>query len=160
MNQWMQTARFQANCSPRINHFIFIAFFSNIFPRDRTPVGIVLFLICVLILPAILLYPFNGDNDIWQWIASEFVRYGWLPYVRSWDNDFPGVTIVHATAIAVFGNSMLAFRVVEYVVISLTVIALYRTSRLWLSEVESLLWVFHFFSFLCLWQLGLYGATR
>jgi hypothetical protein len=121
-----------------------VPLFSNIFQRDRTPVVIVLVLICTLILPAILLYPFNGDNDIWQWIASEFVRYGWLPYVRSWDNDFPGIAIVHATAIFVFGNSMLAFRVVEYLAISLTVIALYRTSRLWLSEIESLVGCFIF----------------
>ncbi len=95
--------------------------------------------IAVLILPVILLYPFNADNDIWQWIGTVFVRYGGLPYVAAWDNDFPAVGIVYSAAIYFVGNSMLAFRFVEYVAIFITLLALYRTCRLWLSERESLL---------------------
>ncbi|HET6400015.1 MAG TPA: glycosyltransferase family 39 protein [Candidatus Kapabacteria bacterium] len=102
-------------------------------------VAIVFLLIATLILPVILLYPFSGDIDIWQWIGTVFVRYGKLPYVAAWDNDFPAIMLVHVTAIYLFGYSMLAFRFVEYVAIFFTLLALYRTSRLWLSKVEALL---------------------
>ena len=100
---------------------------------------LVLVLICMFILPAILFYSFNADNDTWQWIASVFVRYGGLPYIAAWDHDFPAIMIVHAIAIYFVGDSMLAFRFVEYLAIVVTVVVLYRTSRLWLSETESLI---------------------
>jgi hypothetical protein len=100
---------------------------------------IVFFVISALILPAIFLYPFNVDTDVWQWIGSVFVHYGELPYIGAWDNAFPGVTVAHAVAIYFFGNSMIAFRFVEYLAILITTLVLYRTSRLWLSDTESLL---------------------
>jgi|GEM_PF-2063044 len=94
-------------------------------------------LIAFGILPAILLYPFNADNDVWQWAGTVFVRYGGLPYLDAWDNAFPAVTLFHALAIATLGESMLAFRTVEYIAILCTILALYKTSRLWLSPAES-----------------------
>jgi hypothetical protein len=113
-------------------HNIFRAVSSN-------PSVIVFFLISTLILPAIFLYPFNVDTDVWQWIGTVVVHYGGLPYVNAWDNAFPGVTVAHAIGIYFFGNSMLSFRLVEYLAILITTIALYRTSLLWLSKKESLL---------------------
>jgi hypothetical protein len=134
---------------------LFFAFHSSCYPMKKigssylqtTPLNrvvIVFLLIFTLVLPVIFLYPFNADLELWQWIATVFVRYGGLPYLGAWDHDFPGIVIVHATAIYFLGNSMLAFRSVEYVTIVITIVALYRGSRLWLSETESLMGCFVF----------------
>lgn len=101
-------------------------------------------LIAVLILPVIFLYPFNVDTDHWQWISSVFVRYGGLPYVAAWDHDFPGIMVVHATAMYLFGTSMLSFRLIEYIAILVTVFILFRVSRLWLNETQSFVSAFIF----------------
>jgi hypothetical protein len=66
----------------------------------------------VILLPQ-LLQPFSLDNNIHQtqgWILSEFGR---LPYLGSWDQNFPGIVYVHAAIISLFGVSPTAFRVVD-----------------------------------------------
>ena len=66
-------------------------------------------------------------------------RYHGLPYLASWDHNFPGIDVVHALSILCFGNSALGFRLVEYFWQIATVFALYRMSRFWLSESGGLL---------------------
>ncbi len=96
-------------------------------------------LIAVLILPVILLYPFHGDNHTYQSMAVVLVRYHGLPYLASWDQNFPGIILFHAAAIELFGNSESGFRLIEYLVQVGCVLALYRVCRLWLSPATSLL---------------------
>jgi len=95
--------------------------------------------IALLLLPAILLYQFNGDNDIYQAMGVVLYRYHGLPYLASWDHNFPGIVLLHALSIAWFGNSMLGFRFLEYLWQIAAVFVLYRVSRLWVSEAVGLL---------------------
>ncbi|HZK75823.1 MAG TPA: glycosyltransferase family 39 protein [Candidatus Kapabacteria bacterium] len=96
-------------------------------------------MIALIVLPAILLYPFNGDNDIYQAMGSVLYYYHGLPYLASWDHNFPGIVLLHALTIAWFGNSDLGFRSVEYLWQIATLFALYRLSRSWVSEESGLL---------------------
>src|SRR5665213_2943289 len=98
-----------------------------------------LVVIALIVLPAILLYPFNGDNDIYQAMGSVLYYYHGLPYLASWDHNFPGIVLLHALTIAWFGNSDLGFRSVEYLWQIATLFALYRLSRSWVSEESGLL---------------------
>jgi hypothetical protein len=101
--------------------------------------GIGLGLISLLILPAILLYPFNVDNNLYQAMGVVLIRYHGLPYISSWDMNFPGIVALHAIAIGLFGNSILGFRTFELLAQIITAYALYRVSRLWLCKESSLL---------------------
>src|ERR1035441_8001264 len=105
---------------------------------DRRAV-VVLSLLCLLVLPVILLTPLHSDIDIQQVMAYQLYRFHGLPYIASWDQSFPGTIIIQATAIALFGNSEIGFRTMDYLFQALTVVALYRVSRLWLSEGSALL---------------------
>jgi len=65
-------------------------------------------------------------------------RYHGLPYLGSWDHNFPGTVVIHALGIALFGNSMLGFRGIELIMQVAIVLSLYCLCRLWLNEGASL----------------------
>ena len=75
---------------------------------------------------------------IYQSMGLALYRYDGLPYIGSWDLNFPGIVILHAVAIAIFGNSMIGFRTFEFFMQIAIVFSLYRLNRLWLSEGASL----------------------
>lgn len=66
----------------------------------------------VLVLP-VLLFPLNSDNDIYQSMAFAFVKGKGLPYLGSWDHNFPGIVAYHWLGIKLFGLSDLAFRIID-----------------------------------------------
>ena len=102
---------------------------------------VVLFLISVLILPAIIFYPFHSDIDIQQVMGFELFRFHGLPYLATWDSNFPGTIVIHAVAIAVFGNSEIALRIMDVIVQIGVIIILYNISRFWLEKFPALLGV-------------------
>jgi 4-amino-4-deoxy-L-arabinose transferase-like glycosyltransferase len=99
---------------------------------------LVLASICVLVLPALCFYPFHTDHAIQQAMGLELYRYHGLPYIGSWDHNFPGTVFLHATAIALFGNSVLGFRAFELTLQIAIMLSLYKLSHLWLGEGASL----------------------
>jgi hypothetical protein len=60
----------------------------------------------------ILLYSFGRDQSIYAMVGSGLLR-GELPYRDVWDFKPPGIFFVYALAFAVFGQSMLAPRILE-----------------------------------------------
>jgi hypothetical protein len=100
---------------------------------------LLLALISGLVLPALCFYPFHTDHAIQQSMGLELYRYNGLPYIGSWDHNFPGTVLIHALGIALFGNSMLGFRLMELVMQIAIVFSLYALSRLWLSQGTSIL---------------------
>ncbi len=102
-------------------------------------VNLLLAIICLLILPALCFYPFHTDHSIQQAMALSLVRYHGLPYIGSWDHNFPGTILIHSAGILLFGNSMLGFRMMELLMQIAIVLSLYKLSRLWLSEGAALI---------------------
>jgi hypothetical protein len=96
-------------------------------------------LICILILPLLCLYPFYGDLDTHHCIAVELDHSSALPYRASFVANLPGIVGVHLLAIALFGTSILGFRLLEVIIQTLIVLAMYRVSRLWLLKVPAVL---------------------
>jgi hypothetical protein len=77
--------------------------------RSIPKAALLLSLICsALILAGTLTYPFNNDNALFAYMAALLIE-GKLPYLESWDQNFPGVLLVHAPQILLFGRSQLAF---------------------------------------------------
>lgn len=60
-----------------------------------------------------LLVPLNPDNDTYHAMAWQLYQYGELPYLGSWDQNFPGVVYIHWLSIALFGNTALGFRLLD-----------------------------------------------
>jgi hypothetical protein len=78
------------------------------------------------------LLPLSGDNEVYQSMASELHRYGWLPYLQSWDQNFPGIVYIHWLSIIIFGDSIEGFRIFD-VLFHLTVSwGLYKVLIRWI----------------------------
>lgn len=87
----------------------------------------------LLLLFVQLLLPLNGDAELYQSMAGEFHRYSWLPYVNSWDQNFPGVVVLHWLSILCFGDSWLGFRTFDILLHLAASWALYELLRRWLT---------------------------
>ncbi|MFI5201887.1 MAG: glycosyltransferase family 39 protein, partial [Candidatus Kapaibacterium sp.] len=70
--------------------------------------------ICAVIFACTLTYPFNNDNALYAYMADLALK-GHLPYVGSWDQNFPGIILIHALQILVSGHSQFAFHIFDIV---------------------------------------------
>jgi hypothetical protein len=57
-----------------------------------------------------LSYPFNNDNALYAYMSALLLE-GRMPYLGSWDQNFPGILLVHAPQILLLGRSQIAFHV-------------------------------------------------
>lgn len=96
-------------------------------------------LLTMLILSTIFLIPLNSDSDIYQSMAVDLLRYGKLPYLGSWDHNFPGIVYLHWLPLALFGNSDFSFRLLDLAVNVLTAYSLYRLTGRFTSPDLALL---------------------
>src|ERR1051325_630973 len=69
---------------------------------------------CALVFSVTLTYPFNNDNALYAYMA-DLALHGHLPYIGSWDQNFPAIVAVHALQIIVSGHSQLAFHIFDIV---------------------------------------------
>jgi|GEM_PF-2559918 len=90
-------------------------------------------LAAIAIFALVLPYPFCSDLSIYQWMALQLVHHGALPYVGSWDDNFPGILLFHSLSILLFGNSELGFRAVEAGFQVVTAVILYQLLSHWLK---------------------------
>lgn len=71
--------------------------------------------------------------DIYQAMALDLYKFGKLPYIGSWDSNFPGPILTHLLGIVLFGNSDLGYRIVMLGVHLLTCYFLYRLVTRWFT---------------------------
>ena len=64
---------------------------------------------------ASLTYPFGRDQGLYYYVAREWVRHGSIPYRDVLDHKTPGIYVVHALAILVFGDHAWAIRILDLV---------------------------------------------
>ncbi len=97
-----------------------------------------------------LMRPLNGDNEIYQSMARELIRYHSLPYIGSWDQNFPGIVYLHWLSIIFFGNSAIGFRSFDVCFHLIMSWLFFRLLRRWLTPQLSLVAVlfynFHYIS--------------
>jgi hypothetical protein len=46
-------------------------------------------------------------------MAREWISYGKVPYLGSWDQNFPGIILIHSLSIVLLGPSDIAFRLID-----------------------------------------------
>jgi 4-amino-4-deoxy-L-arabinose transferase-like glycosyltransferase len=90
----------------------------------------VLLISAVLLAPSIF-WPFDYDQGTFAY-GGWALLHGAKPYIDFWDIKPPNIFYTYAAAFAVFGNSVRAIRLLDYLNALLTVALLYATSiRLW-----------------------------
>src|ERR1700733_2940282 len=77
-------------------------------------VAVLILFFCGIIFSCTLTYPFNNDNALYAYMADLALK-GHLPYIGSWDQNFPGIIAVQAVQIIVCGKSPLAFHLFDIV---------------------------------------------
>ena len=65
-------------------------------------------LVSGLILLVTFLYPLSGDNALYMYMADLLLK-GHLPYLGSWDVNYPGIVFLHVPHVLLFGSSTLGF---------------------------------------------------
>ena len=84
--------------------------------------------VLVVLLPT-LVAPLSHDNELYQSMGWLLARFGRLPYVAAWDQNFPGIIYVHAGIIALFGGSAYAFRAIDLLAHLAVALIIARLSR-------------------------------
>ena len=95
--------------------------------------------VAAILLLVTLLLPLGFDNDVYQSMGWALYAYRALPYLGSWDMNFPGIVLVHWASIALFGSSDFGFRLFDYFAHIAIVILYYLVLRRWLTKRECLI---------------------
>ncbi len=103
----------------------------------------------VLLIP-IMTEPFGADNAVLHSMALDWVRISKVPYIGSWDNNFPGIIYVHALSILLFGPSDVGFRLFDILIELAFAGFLYRFLLRWLkphtAALASVLYIAYYVS--------------
>jgi len=81
----------------------------------------------------VLVEPLGADNAVLHSMALDLVRYGRLPYIGTWDNNFPGIVFLHAIGIRLLGESGISFRIFDILIQLLFVAFLFNFLLRWLK---------------------------
>jgi hypothetical protein len=69
-----------------------------------------------LILSPLLWYGAGMDQALYLYGAWVWKNFHLPPYIGAWDSNFPGIFIIHRLAMAMFGESILGFRILDLLV--------------------------------------------
>ncbi|HET6402081.1 MAG TPA: hypothetical protein VFH95_11875 [Candidatus Kapabacteria bacterium] len=81
----------------------------------------------------IILEPLGSANAVIHSMALDWVRYGRVPYIGSWDNNFPGIVFVHAIGIVLLGESGVSFRIFDILIEFFFVFFFFKFLSRWLQ---------------------------
>lgn len=70
---------------------------------------------CLMVLLPTLNYRLGVDQGAFAYMSAALLRGDW-PYVRTWENDFPGMVFLQAAQMLVLGKSVVAFRAFDLLV--------------------------------------------
>ncbi len=124
--------------------------------KDTVPLLLVMAGAAIILLVTLLL-PLGFDNDLYESMGWALYAYHALPYLGSWDHNFPGIVFVHWASIALFGASDFGFRLFDYLVHIAMAGFYYRVLRNWLSPRTAVLAVLLFVLYYASGQWGLAG---
>ena len=68
------------------------------------------------ILSLTLWFNFGMDQSVYAYAAWVWKHYQLPPYVGVWDENFPGIFLVHRLALEIFGETILGFRIFDFIV--------------------------------------------
>jgi uncharacterized membrane protein (UPF0136 family) len=86
--------------------------------KGRVPDALLALLALLMGLPS-LTFPFGRDQGLYFYVAREWVRHGAIPYRDVLDHKTPGIYVLHAISILLFGERMWGIRVFDIVAVFL-----------------------------------------
>ena len=116
--------------------------------NPRNPGSVIVFASALLLFPTIF-WPFDYDQGTFAY-GGWAVLHGLRPYIDFWDIKPPNIFYTYAAAFALFGNTVRAVRLFDYLNALLTIALLYRlATRLWKdSQIQMLAAVFGSLAFI------------
>jgi hypothetical protein len=98
------------------------------------------FLIGGFFLSLCLWFSLGMDQSLYCYSAWVWKKYHLLPYIGVWEHNFPGIFLLHRVELALFGDSVLGFRVFDFLVqLSCLPMIFYLAKRLSGSGIAGLL---------------------
>ena len=70
--------------------------------------------ICALLLSPTLSFRMGVDQGVFAYMGAELLEGRW-PYISTWESDFPGLVFLQALEIALFGKSIVMFRLFDFI---------------------------------------------
>jgi uncharacterized membrane protein (UPF0136 family) len=86
--------------------------------KGRGPDALLALVALLMGLPS-LTFPFGRDQGLYFYVAREWVRHGAIPYRDVLDHKTPGIYVLHAISILLFGERMWGIRVFDIVAVFL-----------------------------------------
>ena len=106
--------------------------------------------ISAAMLTIVVISPLSTDDLIWHSITLDFYRFGKVPYLSSWDQNFPGIMLIHYLAILFFGEHDLGLRFLDVILQLGFAILFYKFCRIWLrgqiAAIAVVLYIFYYVS--------------
>ncbi len=106
--------------------------------------------ISMALLTIVIISPLSTDDLVWHSITLDLYRFGKIPYLGSWDQNFPGIMLIHYLAIIIFGEQDLALRFLDVIIQLGFAMLFYKFCRIWLREqtaaIAVVLYVFYYVS--------------
>jgi hypothetical protein len=130
--------------------------------KDRWFLLVLIISACLLSL--MVLKPLNFNNQQYQDMALELYRFGKIPYIGTWDQNFPGIIYIHYLIVLLFGPSDIGIRLFDVFVQLVFVAFLYRFWLRWLkphtAALAAVLYIAYYVSgsFMLLSQRDVYGG--
>ncbi len=86
----------------------------------------------VILIAIVVVTPLSFDDFVLRTMAMYYYRFGRLPYLGSWDHNFPGILIFHYLAIVLFGERDISERFLDVLVQLGFSVLLYGFLRTWM----------------------------
>jgi|GEM_PF-3581611 len=116
--------------------------------KDNDPWLWIVILVSAAILSVLFIEPFSFDNAIYTSMASDLLRQGRIPYIGSFDQNFPGIILVHVLVITLFGPSVFGLRFFDFFVQIGFVIFFYKFLSRYLpvrtAALSAILYIFYY----------------
>jgi hypothetical protein len=109
--------------------------------------SLIVTLVSALLLLLTLLKPLTFDNALYQTMAYNLHHFGKVPYIGTWDQNFPGIVYLHYFIIVVFGSSDIAVRWFDIIVQVLFAVYLFSLWKRWLKPSTAALSVILYISY-------------
>jgi 4-amino-4-deoxy-L-arabinose transferase-like glycosyltransferase len=94
----------------------------------------VVFVACFVALLPGLLQSVGFDNGIFQGMAYQWYAFDKLPYLGSWDQNFPGGIYIHYLSFLLFGMGDSAFRLTDILFHALNATLIFVILRRWVTD--------------------------
>ncbi len=113
--------------------------------------------ISAVMLALVLVEPFGADNAVLHSMALDWVKQGKIPYIGSWDNNFPGIVYVHSLSIILFGPTDFGYRLFDLCIQLFFAGFLYQFLLRWLKPHTAALAAVIYIAYYVSASVDLYG---